>query len=486
MAGSTDVSVLYVNDDPELLRLVARRLEREDDRIVVRTAESVDAAEEVRSRHGVDCIVSDHHMPGRTGLEYLRSVRENDDGIPFLLFTETGDEEVASEAISVGVTDYVIHRAIGDPSPLLAQKIRSAVEHERTQRRMDRTARQLRSVAEATNDALWIFSADWGELHFINSAYESVFGQPAAELRAEPQSFLDRVHDEDVDRVERAMARASNGEHVRIEYRVNKSAELQSWVESRCTPVVDDGGETEFISGFSREITDRKYYEASLVEKNEQLERFASTVAHDLRNPLNVADGNVDLAREDDDSPYLETSARALAQMDDLIDDLLTLAKQGTAIDDRSPVGFESLVRSSIEDLLLPEATLEIVGSGTLRCDPDRTAEAFGNLFRNALDHGGESVTVTVGVLEAGNGFYVEDDGPGIAPSERETVFERGHTTSEHGSGLGLAIVDRIVTAHGWEIEIAEGTDGGARFEVIGPDLDPTEAADPKPAGPGA
>ncbi|WP_066411331.1 sensor histidine kinase [Halorubrum aethiopicum] len=485
MTGATDVSVLYVNDDPDLRELVARRLEREEDRVDVRTAESVDAAERVRSRHDVDCIVSDHHMTGRTGLDYLRSVREDDDGIPFVLFTETGDEEVASEAISAGVTDYVIHRAIGDPSPLLARKVLSAVDHERTQRRIDRTSRQLRSVAEATDDALWIFSADWRELHFINSAYESVFGQPVEELRSEPRSFLERIHPDDVDRVERAMGRASEGEYVRIEYRVNTSAELQSWVESRCTPVTDQRGDVDFISGFSRDITDRKYYEASLVEKNEQLEQFASTVAHDLRNPLNVADGNVDLARENREDPRLETAARALAKMGDLIDDLLALAKEGAAIDERSPIAFESLVRSASENLLLPETTLEIVGSGTLRCDPDRTEEALENLFRNALDHGGESVTVTAGVLEAGNGFYVEDDGPGIPPSEREAVFERGHTTSEHGTGFGLAIVDQIVTAHGWEIEIATGSDGGARFEITGTDLETADGDDPAAAGSG-
>jgi PAS domain S-box-containing protein len=485
MTGATDVSVLYVNDDPDLRELVARRLEREEDRVDVRTAESVDAAERVRSRRDIDCIVSDHHMAGRTGLDYLRSVRADDDGIPFVLFTETGDEEVASEAISAGVTDYVIHRAIGDPSPLLARKVLSAVDHERTRRRIDRTARQLRSVAEATDDALWIFSADWRELQFINSAYESVFGQPVEEVRAEPRSFLEQVHREDVDRVERAMGRASNGEHLRIEYRVNTSAELQSWVESRCIPLTDDEGSVDLISGFSRDISDRKYYEASLVEKNEQLERFASTVAHDLRNPLNVADGNVDLVREEEDDPRLETSARALAKMDDLIEDLLALAKEGAAIDERSSVAFESLVRSASEGLLSEEA-LEVVGSGTIRCDPVRTSEALENLFRNSVDHGGESVTVTAGVLEAGNGFYVEDDGPGIPPSEREAVFERGHTTSEHGTGFGLAIVDQIVTAHGWEIEVESGSDGGARFEIRGSDLDPADDADSGPTEPGS
>jgi PAS domain S-box-containing protein len=484
MTGATAVSVLYVNDDADLRDLVSRRLERENDRLDVRTAESVDAAERIRSRSDVDCIVSDHHMPDRTGVEYLRSVRRDGEEIPFVLFTETGDEEVASEAISAGVTDYVIHRAIGDPSPLLARKVLSAVEHERTQRRIDRTSRQLRSVAEATDDALWIFSADWQDLHFINSAYESVFGQPVEELRTEPRSFLDRIHDEDVDRVRGAMGRASAGDHVRIEYRVNTSAELQSWVESRCIPVTDERGDVDFISGFSRDVTDRKYYEASLVEKNEQLEQFASTVAHDLRNPLNVADGNVDLAREERDDPRLETTARALAQMDDLIDDLLTLAKQGAAIDERSAVPFEPLVRSASENLLLPEATLEVVGSGTLRCDPDRTGEAIENLLRNALEHGGESVTVTVGVLEERNGFYVADDGPGIPESERETVFERGHTTSEHGSGFGLAIVDQVVAAHGWEIGVVTGSDGGARFEITGTDLEPADRDEPEPAGP--
>ena len=470
MTGKGTVSVLYINDDPELLELVSSRLEREDERIEVRAVESVDRAVNVRSRHDVDCILSDQHMPGRTGLQYLRSIRDDGDETPFILFTRTGDETVASESISAGVTDYVIQRAIGDPSALLARKILSAVEHDRARRRVERTDRKLRSVAETTDDALFIFSPDWRELHFINSAYEAVFGQSTEEIRADPQAFLDQVRSEDVDRVEEAMSRASEGESVRIEYRVERSEELEAWIESRCAPVTDDSGDIEFISGFSRDITDQKYYEQSLVEKNERLERFASTVAHDLRNPLNVADGNLDLAMRDRDSPYLETSAGALARMDDLIDDLLSLAKEGSTIDDTTTVPFGSLVRSSRENMRLVESTIAIEESEVIRCDPGRTIEALENLFRNAVEHGGEDVTITAGVLDDGDedGFYVEDDGRGIPPSDREAVFDRGHTTSDHGTGFGLAIVDQIVAAHGWEIEVAEGSDGGARFEVTG------------------
>jgi signal transduction histidine kinase len=88
------------------------------------------------------------------------------------------------------------------------------------------------------------------------------------------------------------------------------------------------------------------------------------------------------------------------------------------------------------------------------------------NLVRNAVDHGGERVTVTVGTL--GDGFYVEDDGVGIPAGERAAAFEAGYTTSRSGSGFGLNIVEQVADAHGWDVAVAEGTDGGARFEVTG------------------
>jgi signal transduction histidine kinase len=84
-------------------------------------------------------------------------------------------------------------------------------------------------------------------------------------------------------------------------------------------------------------------------------------------------------------------------------------------------------------------------------------------------------VTVTVGELEDGNGFYIADDGEGIPESEREEVFETGYSTSEHGTGFGLSIVEEIVTAHGWSIDVTESDDGGARFEVSGVEM-PKEA----------
>jgi signal transduction histidine kinase len=90
----------------------------------------------------------------------------------------------------------------------------------------------------------------------------------------------------------------------------------------------------------------------------------------------------------------------------------------------------------------------------------------FENLFRNALDHNFKDVTISVGPLSGADGFYIEDDGTGIPESERDEVFEHGYTNSEDGTGFGLSIVEQIATAHGWTIELTEGDDGGARFEI--------------------
>jgi signal transduction histidine kinase len=85
-------------------------------------------------------------------------------------------------------------------------------------------------------------------------------------------------------------------------------------------------------------------------------------------------------------------------------------------------------------------------------------------LVRNAIEHGGESVTVTVGELDSG--FYVADDGMGIPKDEREQIFEVGDSMSNAGTGIGLSIVQQIADTHDWEISITDSAEGGARIEL--------------------
>ncbi|HKL28999.1 MAG TPA: HAMP domain-containing sensor histidine kinase [Natrialbaceae archaeon] len=211
--------------------------------------------------------------------------------------------------------------------------------------------------------------------------------------------------------------------------------------------------------------------------ERERLEEFASIVSHDLRNPLEVSQGYLDAAFETGDAEHLLRVEDSLDRMEELIEQSLALARKGRVVDETEPLAFGDVAEEAWDVVETPEATLAVDESGTIEADEGRLRELFENLFRNALEHVGEGVTVTVGRLDgtatddATNdemgpaGFYVDDDGPGIPPDERDEVFERGYTTEVEGSGLGLAIVRAIAEAHGWDVGVTESESGGARFE---------------------
>jgi signal transduction histidine kinase len=203
---------------------------------------------------------------------------------------------------------------------------------------------------------------------------------------------------------------------------------------------------------------------ASLQRQNDRLDKFTSVVSHDLQNPLNVATGKIKLAQEECESPHLEEAADALDRMETLIGDLLTIAREGTQVEATEATTLGAVVEESWSCVGTADATLQTETEQSIQANPGRLKQLLENLVRNAVAHGGEDVTVTVGELE--DGFYVADDGPGIPSEERGEVFEAGYSTTAEGTGLGLNIVKEIVGAHGWEVSIADSDDGGARFEI--------------------
>ncbi|MDH5019435.1 sensor histidine kinase [Halobacterium rubrum] len=207
-----------------------------------------------------------------------------------------------------------------------------------------------------------------------------------------------------------------------------------------------------------RDVTERR-------ERERRLDEFASVVSHDLRNPLNVAHGHLELARESGDDEHFEETDDALARMEDIIDDLLTLAREGDATPDAEPVTLSAAARTAWESVEATDAdaTLEVGEDRTLVADETALVRLLENLFRNSTEHAGCDVAVAVGTT--GGGFYVEDDGPGVPESERDTVFESGFTTRDDGTGFGLSIVAEVADSHGWTVALVDGEAGGARFE---------------------
>ena len=222
---------------------------------------------------------------------------------------------------------------------------------------------------------------------------------------------------------------------------------------------------------------------AEAERQRDRLERFVHGVSHDLRNPLNVAQGRLEMARSEGDLDHVDTAASAVDRTLELITDLLTLAKQGERPRELEPVELAALADECWANVASGDATLVVDTDRRILADRGRLKRLFENLFRNAVDHGGEDVTVVVGDISpmytttrAGavlpSGFFVEDDGPGIPEDERERVFEMGYTTDADGTGFGLNIVSEVASAHGWEVAVSEGSRGGARFEITGVEYD--------------
>lgn len=204
---------------------------------------------------------------------------------------------------------------------------------------------------------------------------------------------------------------------------------------------------------------------------NERLDQFASIVAHDLRNPVGIAKGFLDMARDTGADDHFDEVASALDRMEILIDDLLALARQEDESVEVDDVDLDAVAKRAWRNVETAEMDLETATAGTtVPADEGRLLELLENLYRNAREHAGEDVTVRVEPTQGADGFAVEDTGPGIPSEMRDEVFDYGYTTSSTGTGLGLNIVKQVTDIHDWDVRVTDGDRDGARFEIIGVD----------------
>jgi len=341
--------------------------------------------------------------------------------------------------------------------------------------------RRYQRLVEKATDVIFVLDTE-GTITYVSPAIENVLGARPADVTG--GDALQFVHPEDRGRMVDLFERGVDGIDgtVRFEFRVRNPDGEWTPLEGIGRNLLDD----RFVEGIvvnARDITDRKRRERELERQNERLEEFASVVSHDLRNPLEVARGHLELARTDEDvdrETALDRVAESHGRMESIIDDVLTLAREGQAVTEPEPVDVAIAARDAWDAVDTGDATLEVVDPPSVSADPARLRRLLENLFRNAVDHADAGVTVTVGRIEpmhtgtrvetdAPRGFFVEDDGPGLPDTDAD-LFEFGYTTGDEGTGIGLAIVSDIADAHGWTVEAGAGKRGGARFEVTGVD----------------
>jgi CheY-like chemotaxis protein len=155
-----EIRVLHVDDEREFVDVAASLLERETDDITVETETDPDAALDTLAGGEFDCVVSDYNMPETDGIEFLGAVREDHADLPFILFTGQGSEQVASEAISAGGTDYIQKTSDTSQYTVLANRIENAADQYRARRRVKRANRRRRRMLERITGGYLELDAD--------------------------------------------------------------------------------------------------------------------------------------------------------------------------------------------------------------------------------------------------------------------------------------------------------------------------------------
>jgi PAS domain S-box-containing protein len=397
------VSVLCVDDDPGVLELTATCLEHASDRLDVTTETTVADGLDRVADSDVDCVVSDYEMPGTDGLAFLESVRSVRPDLPFVLFTGKGNEEVASEAVSTGVTDY-IRKDGRNQYALLANRIENAVDRWRAERELARRSRAI----DVVSDGVAILD-DEGRYVEVNDAY-------AADYGLAPEAIGGRHW----------TAMAPSEEATRLREEALSAMRREGRWSGTAVGRRDDG------STFTRRLT--------LIGLDEGHLRITSSPGDDAGGAVERSADAVDArgatgrrGRERERTSLAGSAGTAWAAVDA---DRATL----TIAADRSLRADPSRLRRVLE--LLFETAIEGGSTG----------------LDSAAD-GGEEPTVRIEVGATDDGFYVAAAGPGVA--ERERPFECDGSTDPGDTTVGT-----VARARGWAVTASGSDAGGVRFEV--------------------
>ncbi|MEY2449471.1 MAG: hypothetical protein QOH79_2947 [Acidimicrobiaceae bacterium] len=223
---------------------------------------------------------------------------------------------------------------------------------------------------------------------------------------------------------------------------------------------------------------------AELERSNHELEQFASIVSHDLKSPLQVVRGFVELlGRQAGSNPeqasevqtYVAAALRGAGRMDRLIDDLLAYSRAGQRPASLVPVDLDVIASEVLADsaslISETEAVVKIGALPTVRGDATQLRQLLQNLITNAIKFRRVDVTPEVSVTATSSGdhwrFDVADNGIGIDIAHRDqifTMFSRLHHGDRPGSGIGLSICSRVVANHGGSIWVDDAPREGSLF----------------------
>lgn len=498
MSTDNKHTILIVDDDAKNLSVLFEYLRRANYKVLV--AESGPSALE-RVEHLVpDLILLDIMMPGMNGFETCQQLKTNEKtkNVPVIFITALVDTLDKVKAFEVGASDYITkpfeaaevlvrintHLTLHDLQTNLQtqnQQLREEnLKRKWVQEALQESRMRYRLLAENATDMISRETLD-GVYRYVSTACGIILGYEIEEMIG--QSVYDYVFPDDLAHLKQSReVDISESGAVTTTYRARRKNNTYVWLETISRIVRDPETQDAEIVAVSRDITERKQMEQTLREQNQELDAFAHTVAHDLKNPLGGLIGYADLVADNYHNipqemilSIIEKIRTTSKQMNNIIDELLLLSGLRRGQVDLTPLDMDEVVAQALYRLNLMieryEAKITYPDYWPLALGYSPwVEEIWANYVSNALKYGGEPPHMELGATPQDDGmirFWVKDNGEGLTPDEQSRLFVefvRLNEVRAEGHGLGLSIVRRIVDRLDGQVGVESTVGAGSEF----------------------
>lgn len=498
--------ILLIDDNRSDRLLVLRELQREFDQLDVQQINSSGEFSRAIRAGDFDAVVTDFQLRWTTGIDILEAVRQQYPRCPVVMFTNTGTEEVAVEAMKLGLDDYILK----EPNRYIRVPIavRIALDRRKIQQRAALLEIRLQGLLNQVK--VGIFRSDSeGTLLEANRAFLELLGAESL-AQANELSLIDTHH-------HYKLLLDLPPQQQEQEVQLHRSNGTQFWALLTTTLNTVEG--ITVVDGLLEDITERKQAEVALQELNatlearvqkrtaeleavnQDLEEFTYSISHDLRAPLRAIQGFAQILIEDIghslDSDSLDCLQRIDAntkQLNTLITDLLAYSRLGQVEVPLEPVDL-SLALADVLNTLKPElqerqAKIDLEEPlPMVRANRPMLKQVLINLLLNAVKFVADGVQphVRIWAVEHGQGegvgepptvrLYLEDNGIGIALDSQQKIFSpftQLHSEADYpGTGIGLAIARKGIERMGGQIGVESQLGQGSRFWVELPAVEP-------------
>ena len=497
----SQIRIVLIDDNPDDRLLALRQLQREFSNLNVDQIIDAEGLNRALDAGNFDLTITDYQLGWSNGIAVLRAFKERYPDRPVVMFTNSGTEEIAVEAMKAGLDDYIIK----SPKQYirLARAVRSVLERVWQRQALQEAETRYRQLFEEVPVGLYRTTPS-GEILDANPAAAQMLGYP------DRQSLLSvKLADLYVDVAQRAAWQEGieqEGVLRNFEVQLRRDDGTIIWVLSSARAIRDSKEQLLYYEGAIEDITERKRIESERAEllvreqeartkaeaANRMKDEFLATISHELRTPLNAILGWAKMLHSRNFDP--QTTARALEVIErnavaqaKLVEELLDISRiiRGQLALDIRPVDLKKIVSAAI-DTITPAADakgIDIIcildpAASSLSGDPDRLQQVVWNLLSNALKFTpiGGRVKIELNRTDSDIQLRVSDTGSGIAAEFLPYMFDRfrqadSSTTRSHGGlGLGLAIVRHLVELHGGTVSAESAGEGkGATFTVLLP-----------------